>query len=96
MLAENGVLPEVIAKREREAALKASNATIDAMTRGNKGVTTLAPNDGSNSFPDKTPAEKMQVYLKDLHNRVARGHRMTGEEKAQAMTYMQLLSEGAQ
>jgi hypothetical protein len=96
MLAENGVLPSVIAKREREAALKASNATIDAMTRGNKGVTTLAPTDGSNSFPDKTPAEKMQAYLKDLHTRVARGHRMNSEEKAQAMTYMQLLSEGAQ
>ncbi len=96
MLAENGVLPEVIAKRERDAALKASNATVDAMTRGNKGVTTLAPNDGSNSFPDKTPAEKMQAYLKDLHNRVARGHRMTSDEKAQAMTYMQIMSEGAQ
>lgn len=96
LMAENGVLPNVIAKRERDAALKASNDTINAMTRGNKGVTTLAPNDGSSSFPDKTPAEKMQSYLKDLHNRVARGHRMSPDEKAQAMTYMQIMSDGAQ
>lgn len=95
MLAENGVLPDVIAKRERAAALKAGNDTVSAITRGNNSVNTLAPNDGSHSFPDKTPADKMQSYLKDLHLRVARGHRMTTEEKAQAMSYMQLMSDGA-
>jgi hypothetical protein len=94
MLAESGVLPEVIAKRERAAALKASNDTVDAIARGNKGVNTLSPNEGSSSFASNTPAEKMQGYLKDLQARVARGHRMSAEEKAQAMTYMQLMSGG--
>lgn len=94
MLAETGVLPDVIAKRERDAALKASNATVDAMTRGNKGVNTLSPTDGSSAFSTASAPEKMSAYLKDLNQRVSRGHRMTGEEKAQALTYVQLLSTG--
>jgi len=92
MLAETGVLPDVIAKREREAALRASNATVDAMARGNKGVNTLAPNEGSSGFGNASAPDKMRTYLKDLKQRVARGHRMTGEEKAQALTYVELLS----
>lgn len=94
MLAETGVLPDVFAKREREAALKASNATVDAMTRGNKGANTLAPNEGSSAFPTASAPDKMRAYLKDLNQRVSRGHRMSGEEKAQALTYVQLLSQG--
>lgn len=94
MLAETGVLPEVFAKREREAALKASNATVDAMTRGNKGANTLSPNEGSSAFSTASAPEKMQAYLKDMTQRVSRGHRMTGDEKAQVMTYVQLLSTG--
>lgn len=93
-LAETGVLPDVFAKREREAALKAANSTVDAITRGNKGVNTLAPNEGSQGFPNTSPPDKMKAYLKDLNKRVAGGHRMTGEEKAQALTYMELLSSG--
>lgn len=94
MLAETGVLPDVFAKREREAALKASNATVDAMTRGNKGANTLAPNEGSSAFSTASAPDKMRTYLKDLNQRVARGHRMTGDEKAQALTYVGLLSSG--
>lgn len=94
MLAETGVLPDVIAKRERDAALKASNATIDAISRGNKGVNTLAPNEGSSGFSSASAPEKMQAYLKDMTKRVAGGHRMTGDEKAQVLTYVQLLSTG--
>lgn len=92
MLAETGVLPDVFAKREREAALKASNATIDAMSRGNKGVNTLAPNEGKSGFSTASAPEKMQAYLKDLNQRIKQGHRMSADEKAQAMTYVQLLS----
>ncbi len=94
MLAETGVLPDVFAKREREAALKASNATVDAMTRGNKGANTLAPNEGSSSFPTASAPDKMRAYLKDLTQRTKMGHRMSADEKAQAMTYVQLLSTG--
>ncbi len=94
LLAEKGVLPEIMAKKERDAALKASNATIDAMARGNRGVTTLSPTDGSSSFPGATPSEKMQTFLKDLNARVNRGHRMSASEKETALQYMQLMSAG--
>lgn len=96
MLAETGVLPDVFAKRERDAALKASNATVDAMSRGNKGVNTLSPNEGSSNFSTASAPEKMQAYLKGMTQRVAKGHRMTTDERAQVMTYVQLLSTGDQ
>lgn len=94
LLAEKGALPEIIAKKERDAALKASNATVDAMARGNRGVNTLTPTDGSSSFPSGNPAEKMQAFLKDLNARVNRGHRMSTSEKETAMQYVQLLGAG--
>lgn len=91
-LAESGALPDIIARKERDAMLKGANDTVDAMARGRDGATTLNPTDGSNAFPEKQGPEKMQAYLKDLSAKVQRGHRMTVDEKATAMTYMELLS----
>lgn len=91
-LAESGSLQDVISRAEQKAALSASNATISAMTRGSKGNEQLTPTDGSSAFPEKAAPEKMMDYIKSLNAKVARGGRMTTEEKATATQYMELLT----
>lgn len=94
MLEESGVLPTVIAQRERDASLKGANAAVDAMTRGSRSANTLTPTDGSSQFPSASAPEKMKMFLKDLGTKVRSGHRMTAEEKRLAMEYTELLSGG--
>ena len=94
MLEDSGVLPNVIAKRERDAALKGANDAVDAMTRGSRSATTLTPTDGSSQFPSASAPEKMKAFLKDLGTKVRGGYRMTADDKRLAMEYTELLSGG--
>lgn len=94
MLEESGVLPTVIAQRERDASLKGANAAVEAMTRGSRSATTLTPTDGSSQFPSASAPEKMKAFLQDLGTRVRNGHRMSADEKRMAMEYTELLSGG--